>query len=92
MTAARAAWRRASSASPKRGYGEAAMPARGVVAGCKGLQRTARLDRVSTRRIGEIGAMLRFGLSDDCHLRLLEVADADELYRLIDASRDHLRP
>jgi hypothetical protein len=36
--------------------------------------------------------MLRFGLSDDCHLRLLEVADADELYRLIDASRDHLRP
>jgi hypothetical protein len=68
------------------------MPARGVVAGCKGLQRTARLDRVSTRRIGEIGAMLRFGLSDDCHLRLLEVADADELYRLIDASRDHLRP
>jgi ribosomal-protein-serine acetyltransferase len=36
--------------------------------------------------------MLRFALADDCHLRLLEVADADELYRLIDANREHLAP
>jgi ribosomal-protein-serine acetyltransferase len=36
--------------------------------------------------------MLRFELDDDCHLRLLEEADADELFALIDANRDSLRP
>jgi len=34
--------------------------------------------------------MLTFELFDDCHLRLLEEADADELYALIDANREHL--
>jgi ribosomal-protein-serine acetyltransferase len=34
--------------------------------------------------------MLTFELSDGCRLRLLEEADADELYALIDANREHL--
>ncbi len=29
-------------------------------------------------------------LTEDCHLRLLEEADAEEVYRLVDANRDHL--
>jgi ribosomal-protein-serine acetyltransferase len=36
--------------------------------------------------------MSRFELSDDVHLRPLEEADADELYRLIDDNRSHLAP
>jgi ribosomal-protein-serine acetyltransferase len=31
--------------------------------------------------------MLRFELADECHLRLLEESDADELFALIDANR-----
>ena len=34
--------------------------------------------------------MLRFELSDGCELRLLEEADADELFALIDSDRAHL--
>ena len=34
--------------------------------------------------------MLRFDLLDDCQLRLLEEADRDEFYELVDANRDHL--
>lgn len=34
--------------------------------------------------------MLRFDLLDDCHLRLLEESDADELYGLIEANRAYL--
>ncbi|HXV53145.1 MAG TPA: GNAT family protein [Solirubrobacterales bacterium] len=34
--------------------------------------------------------MPRFELADDVHLRSLEPGDADELYRLVDANRDHL--
>src|SRR3712207_2584386 len=68
------------------------MPARGVVVRCKGLQARTRLGRVPTGDMDETVAMLRVPLSDDCHLLLLEVADADELYRLIDANRDHLTP
>lgn len=33
---------------------------------------------------------MRFPLSDDCHLRLLEETDAEELYGLVDANRDYL--
>jgi ribosomal-protein-serine acetyltransferase len=33
---------------------------------------------------------VRFPLSDDFHLRLLEEGDAEELYRLVDANRDYL--
>ena len=36
--------------------------------------------------------MLRFDLPGECHLRLLEEADADELYALVDVNRDHLAP
>ncbi|MCX7570107.1 GNAT family protein [Tumebacillus sp. DT12] len=35
--------------------------------------------------------MLTHTLSPDAHLRLLEEADADELYALLDANRAHLR-
>jgi ribosomal-protein-serine acetyltransferase len=34
--------------------------------------------------------MLRFELSDRCHLRLLEESDAHELFALIDTDRDYL--
>ena len=34
--------------------------------------------------------MVRFEILDNCYLRLLEEADAQELYDLIDANRDHL--
>jgi ribosomal-protein-serine acetyltransferase len=34
--------------------------------------------------------MLRFALTEDCYLRLLEEADADELYRVIEAERTYL--
>ena len=36
--------------------------------------------------------MLRFDLTDTVHLRHLETADADELYALIAANREHLSP
>jgi ribosomal-protein-serine acetyltransferase len=36
--------------------------------------------------------MLRFPLSDELHLRLLEERDAAELHALVDANHDHLRP
>jgi ribosomal-protein-serine acetyltransferase len=36
--------------------------------------------------------VLRFELRDGCHLRLLEEADADEMYTLVDANREHLAP
>ncbi len=36
--------------------------------------------------------MLRFVLSDDCHLRLFEEADAKEFHRLIEANRAELTP
>ena len=36
--------------------------------------------------------MLRRELDDECHLRLLEEADANELHALIEANRDHLAP
>lgn len=35
--------------------------------------------------------MMRFALSDDAELRLLEESDAEELFALIDADRAHLR-
>jgi ribosomal-protein-serine acetyltransferase len=35
---------------------------------------------------------LQFDLTDDCRLRLLEESDADELYALVEANRDHLAP
>jgi ribosomal-protein-serine acetyltransferase len=34
--------------------------------------------------------VLRFDLADECHLRLIEEADADELYALVDANRGYL--
>jgi ribosomal-protein-serine acetyltransferase len=36
--------------------------------------------------------MLQFEILDDCHLRLLEEADANELYALVDANRGYLAP
>jgi ribosomal-protein-serine acetyltransferase len=33
---------------------------------------------------------MRLEVADGCHLRLLEESDAEELYRLVDANRDHL--
>ena len=33
---------------------------------------------------------MRFPLSDECHLRLLEETDAEELHGLVDANRDYL--
>jgi len=33
---------------------------------------------------------MRLEVADGCHLRLLEEADAEELYRLVDANRAHL--
>jgi ribosomal-protein-serine acetyltransferase len=36
--------------------------------------------------------VLRFVLSDHCHLRLFEEADAEQFHRLIDANRAHLTP
>ena len=36
--------------------------------------------------------MLRHDLPDGCALRLLEESDADELFAVIDANRDHLGP
>jgi hypothetical protein len=39
--------------------------------------------------LGETADVLRLVLSDDCHLRLFEEADAEELHRLIDANRAH---
>ena len=36
--------------------------------------------------------MLRFVLSERCHLRLFEEADAEEFHRLIEANRAHLVP
>lgn len=33
---------------------------------------------------------MRLEVADGCYLRLLEEADAEELYRLVDANRDHL--
>jgi len=36
--------------------------------------------------------MLRFVLSEGCHLRLFEEADAEEFHRLIEANRAHLVP
>jgi ribosomal-protein-serine acetyltransferase len=33
---------------------------------------------------------MRLEVGDDCHLRLLEEADAEELYRLVERNRDHL--
>ena len=36
--------------------------------------------------------MLRFVLSDLCHLRLFEETDAEEFHRLIDTNRAHLTP
>ena len=33
---------------------------------------------------------MRFPLSDDCHLRLFEETDAEELHGLVDANRDYL--
>jgi hypothetical protein len=35
---------------------------------------------------------LRFALSDQCHLRLFEEADAEELHRLVDTNRAQLTP
>ncbi len=36
--------------------------------------------------------MLQFALTETVHLRYLETADADELYALVDANREHLLP
>jgi ribosomal-protein-serine acetyltransferase len=33
---------------------------------------------------------MRLEVADDCHLRLLEESDADELYRLVDRNRNYL--
>jgi ribosomal-protein-serine acetyltransferase len=40
--------------------------------------------------MGETGAGVRFDLSADCHLRLLEEADAEELHALIEQNRAYL--
>jgi ribosomal-protein-serine acetyltransferase len=42
--------------------------------------------------LGETARVLRFVLSDHCHLRLFEEADAEEFHRLIDANRAQLTP
>jgi ribosomal-protein-serine acetyltransferase len=33
---------------------------------------------------------MRLEVADGCHLRLLEEADSEELYRLVEENRDHL--
>jgi ribosomal-protein-serine acetyltransferase len=40
--------------------------------------------------MGETDAVVRLVLTDDCHLRLLEEADAQELHRLVEANRAYL--
>jgi RimJ/RimL family protein N-acetyltransferase len=42
--------------------------------------------------LGETARVLRFVLSDHCHLRLFEEADAEEFHRVIDADRPKLTP
>jgi ribosomal-protein-serine acetyltransferase len=40
--------------------------------------------------MSETGATVRFDLSDDCHLRVLEEGDAEELYGLVESNRAYL--
>ena len=42
------------------------------------------------RSSARLDPVLRFDLLDDCQLRLLEEADRDEFYELVDANRDYL--
>ena len=46
--------------------------------------------RLARAGIGETDAIVRFNLSDDCHLRVLEEADAEELYGLVESNRAYL--
>ena len=40
--------------------------------------------------MGETDAAVRFDLTDDCHLRLMEETDAQELHRLVEVNRAYL--
>ena len=61
-----------------------------LISACTARRRHREFAPAREGQSATLPGVLRFELSDGCHLRLLEESDADELFALIDLGRDHL--